>query len=879
MTASPDSDLSPRTPRVSQYEKMQQELTKRDRAAAIALAQLDNFIASDNIEPIERNITAAQRQEVARISKLPRERLWHDQYEAAQSQSPDTALPTHHAWHTLPPVFVPYGKYGEFIHPQLVFFLADLSSDDGTQLALRANFDQDAHFGGAIAEDEREYFDPWLYDPLLYPAKSPYVYTEKHSAQIEARLKDKNIDLYYYPQVLFDREPESLRARRVVYEEEQSALFKQHYGIDLPYTLRLWFCYHVRPSCFFRPEIIAALGLSERLFDRLWLYLSLHTGFSLLPQWTQQLRYYVLHGAWPTDPMPPEFNVDCSIPLQQFFLNHLGNIGRAVEDLFARWETLGPAVPYHHFGTHIPYFSTKIISGIFLRMRYDLALQRQVMWPEADARTAQFDPRYQLTNTGRKITKEMFYPVASYPSSPVPVWEVFRHLNRFSSFAYAPKDAFLPLPHESGSMRNAVLGIYEREARIRLLQEYYLLRECQFFRLIFNDILKTLQTPFRLWEKQLRQNSMNFKGTLPHNMWSRTHDEIFACVTWPAPSMLPLTGWSADNDLLLPDDGTKLLKETWRFYPHSLHIQDLATLIFRNSTNAQNWQWIFNRNEDLNVELFAVQWQQQSLSTALMSMIRGMAGPSFDPDAVPEQTYEQIRAKDRAMAALAIAQHKDGNFDRYLDQVRREGHINPEVTYDKVIIDAQNGRAYMLSREFIQISDIFHSARMFIVCGDVGSGKTVLCHCIANQLLKQLRDDQRMRSTMPKNGGQVVALTTLDELYRMRMFIYGEPYEERMAREKKFNRYMKAGLLMIDGLCDQMQALDLPQQKLFNEIMRYRAQEHLPVVITTPIAIGALHKSIGDTCFEAIKSFMVMATALLGASRREFLYVDGAMIS
>ena len=250
----------------------------------------------------------------------------------------------------------------------------------------------------------------------------------------------------------------------------------------------------------------------------------------------------------------------------------------------------------------------------------------------------------------------------------------------------------------------------------------------------------------------------------------------------------------------------------------------------------------------------------------------------IDVDAVEVDPFEiyQMRRQEANEVANEIKQRQEAFYRQFMSNMRKDANVNPEYTFDRLRKDELNHDAFSLSFKFLASINQKLNKQMLLVFGDRGSGKTLLCHAIANQYMN-LKAAAHYQS--PRNRQLPLALiVNFDDVKKTWLFLHKETYEEKLSRENLFKTYCEVDLLILDGLCSDNMALEPFSQKVFSELIRTRVAQNLPMVVTTSINLQAIHKAVGDLCYEGIKSFDVDATALLGGSRRPNIRFNGGYL-
>lgn len=301
-----------------------------------------------------------------------------------------------------------------------------------------------------------------------------------------------------------------------------------------------------------------------------------------------------------------------------------------------------------------------------------------------------------------------------------------------------------------------------------------------------------------------------------------------------------------------------------------------ATSLVQNSNTVQGGQQGAFSLENAQPRQAQSQHEPRGTVSQMLDILAQKIGLNPDDVKVEPADYFLMRKQEAAEVAAEIAQEQRQFYRKYLSNMRERCHIRPECTFETMKTDELNKKAYDFARDFVNI--IFPNLKpdLFLLNGDFGTGKTVLCHVVANYFLQLCLEDENYyvgHADVP-----FVAITTMEELRVLRYFHASEYAENRNQREQRFRELCRVDLLILDGLCGDSQALDPFNQRIFNEVLRFRSSNCKPMMITTPIDLPNLHRAVGDLCFEGLRSFSVAATSLLGQSRRPFIFYEKAYI-
>ena len=260
----------------------------------------------------------------------------------------------------------------------------------------------------------------------------------------------------------------------------------------------------------------------------------------------------------------------------------------------------------------------------------------------------------------------------------------------------------------------------------------------------------------------------------------------------------------------------------------------------------------------------------------LLRKIEQHTGINIDDIEVRPGDAELMRRRETIEVAAEVRKRKEDYYRRFVKDMKRSGNVDSKYNFATLNRDKFNNDAFTLSLRFI--SNIYPQVtpQMLLVFGDMGTGKTCLCHAIGNKFM-QLRTHSKTEIGRHPDV-PLSMLTTFDDIKKTWFYSNNESFEDKNERNRRFNAFCNTDLLILDGLCSDNSALDPFAQKIFNELLRRRSSQGLPMVITTAVNLQSIHKAIGDLCYEGIKSFSVTATCLFGRSRRPYIRFNGSYL-
>ena len=260
----------------------------------------------------------------------------------------------------------------------------------------------------------------------------------------------------------------------------------------------------------------------------------------------------------------------------------------------------------------------------------------------------------------------------------------------------------------------------------------------------------------------------------------------------------------------------------------------------------------------------------------LLRKIEQHTGINIDDIEVRPGDAELMRRRETIEVAAEVRKRKEDYYRRFVKDMKRSGNVDSKYNFATLNRDKFNNDAFTLSLRFISNIYPLVTTQMLLVFGDMGTGKTCLCHAIGNKFM-QLRTHSKTEIGRHPDV-PLSMLTTFDDIKKTWFYSNNESFEDKNERNRRFNAFCNTDLLILDGLCSDNSALDPFAQKIFNELLRRRSSQGLPMVITTAVNLQSIHKAIGDLCYEGIKSFSVTATCLFGRSRRPYIRFNGSYL-
>ena len=246
----------------------------------------------------------------------------------------------------------------------------------------------------------------------------------------------------------------------------------------------------------------------------------------------------------------------------------------------------------------------------------------------------------------------------------------------------------------------------------------------------------------------------------------------------------------------------------------------------------------------------------------LVKKIEELSGMQFTAGAGSSFDLRQERAREARLAAEEIGRARVRARRRAISELHARGEVDLRYSFDTIIRDNHNVDAINAAQLFSITAGQEQSAPpLLIIQGAEGTGKTVLCHAIANEWLTK--------------GSGSVHIIGFEELRRPFLPSQNEERAEREEREAQWEMYCSRRLLLVDGFLASRNGLSAFTQQLFGRLLRRRSERRLPMVITTPVEFSSFKLAVGTFCFESMRDYVVMTKRLYGASRRRPIMVDG----
>ncbi|NLJ92315.1 MAG: ATP-binding protein [Aeromonadales bacterium] len=221
---------------------------------------------------------------------------------------------------------------------------------------------------------------------------------------------------------------------------------------------------------------------------------------------------------------------------------------------------------------------------------------------------------------------------------------------------------------------------------------------------------------------------------------------------------------------------------------------------------------------------------------------------------LPEYNYLDLKAQYERQANKDVQQAQAQAKLQRTQRLLAQADLNSEWVFANMQADDPALSHHIdTAHHFINAFDHWKEkgGAAILIYGDFGTGKSTLAGAIAHELI-----NKHQKSVIFQQWASVV-----DRLF------FGV-IEDQESRNQYRRALEEVDLLIIDEVAANKSRLAESQSSFLGHLLRRRRNLAKSVIIITNHDPQALHKAVGDFCFEAIKAFHPVDIALHGPSRR-----------
>lgn len=221
---------------------------------------------------------------------------------------------------------------------------------------------------------------------------------------------------------------------------------------------------------------------------------------------------------------------------------------------------------------------------------------------------------------------------------------------------------------------------------------------------------------------------------------------------------------------------------------------------------------------------------------------------------LPEYNYLDLKAQYERQANKDVQQAQAQAKLQRTQRLLAQADLNSEWVFANMQADDPALSHHIdTAHHFINAFDHWEEkgGAAILIYGDFGTGKSTLAGAIAHELI-----NKHQKSVIFQQWASVV-----DRLF------FGV-IEDQESRNQYRRALEEVDLLIIDEVAANKSRLAESQSSFLGHLLRRRRNLAKSVIIITNHDPQALHKAVGDFCFEAIKAFHPVDIALHGPSRR-----------
>lgn len=221
---------------------------------------------------------------------------------------------------------------------------------------------------------------------------------------------------------------------------------------------------------------------------------------------------------------------------------------------------------------------------------------------------------------------------------------------------------------------------------------------------------------------------------------------------------------------------------------------------------------------------------------------------------LPEYDYFELKRQYERQANIDVQKAQAQARQQRTERLLAQADLNAEWVFDNMDRDDPAlGHHIDTAHHFINAFDHWKEkgGAAILIYGDFGTGKSTLAGAIAHDLIYQ-----HQKSVIFQQWASVV-----DRLF------FGV-IEDQESRNQYRRALEEVDLLILDEVAANRARLAESQSSFLGHLLRRRRNLAKSVIIITNHDPQALHRAVGDFCFEAIKAFHPVDIALHGPSRR-----------
>lgn len=249
--------------------------------------------------------------------------------------------------------------------------------------------------------------------------------------------------------------------------------------------------------------------------------------------------------------------------------------------------------------------------------------------------------------------------------------------------------------------------------------------------------------------------------------------------------------------------------------------------------------------KDLSPEAVS-QGQVHGLLARLQRLRADGSLPHYDYHTLKKR-YEQQANEEVRLAQIEARRQRT-------ERLLAQADMNPDWIFDNMDhTDPVLAHHIETAHHFINAFDHWEQkgGTAILIYGSFGTGKSTLAGAIAHELIQR-----HQKSVIFQQWASVV-----DRLF------FGV-IEDQDSRNQYRRALEEVDLLILDEVAANRSKLAESQSSFLGHLLRRRRNLSKSVIIITNHDPQALHRAVGDFCFEAIKAFHPVDLALNGPSRR-----------